>query len=612
MKLPIAPAPRRAWAGLAIATLVASSSAQNPPARPRSFAVTGVRLEVAEDAPTHTLILRDGRIAAIHDSGGEVPADTWIVDGSGLVAVPAFVDAWTELGVEGEDPAAEQDRPVDESADVRIDMRQANRTGVRPTFQAADALKPEDDEVRAWREHGFGLALAAPDDLLLAGTSAVVALRPAAPRDLVVRGEVFQHAEFRAPRGGYPRTLMGYHAQLRQFFLDADHHRTLRERWKANRPGPRPSWDADLEEGAALLDGAPLVCAADTARDVNRWLRLADEIGLNVAAFAGGRDAWKVADELAKREIAVILDLDWGDEVPIPEEDVPGEDAPEEPPAEQAEDEPEQTMQAEEDAEIAEEAEPEEETASSAYDYREPLGVRREKRRLWEERRDGALRLHEAGVRVLFGTGDRKAKELLDGVRTLVEAGLPREVALEALTAHPARFLGVGRQHGVLRPGAAATFTLWTGDPLAEDSQAAWSFVDGFAQEFELEEEGEGETEEPADGVDLSGTWRVTSGDDDERPTTLTLTMTDDGEVEGSAVTTSPVDGSKLTAEVTGRVSGDEVSLSMTFQVASMEVEVELEGTVEDDRMSGTRTLRLPGNEQHDDFEATRQPGDIR
>jgi len=574
MTKPFAPA-RCAWAGLALAALAAAAPAQNAPGRARTYAVTGVRLDAGDDAPSHTLILSGGRIAAIQPADAPLPTGAWHVAGDGLLALPAFLDAWTEAGVGGEGPVVDQDRPVDTSAEVRIDMRVANRKGLQPAFRAADALTLEDKAIEAHHGAGFGLALAAPGDQLLAGKSAVVSLRPAAARDQVVRGEAFQHAGFRAGRGGYPGTLMAYHAQLRQFFLDARRHTELRERWDQGKPGPRPPWDADLEVGAALFAGDALVCEAGSARDVSRWLRLADELGLTVAAISGGRDAWKVADALAARDVAVVLELDWGEEA----DELP-----------------------EEDDELA------------AYDYREPRGVREEKRRLWEQRRDNALRLHEAGVRVLFGTGEGKAKDLLANVRTLVEVGLPREVALAALTSDAAAFSGVERHYGALREGGSATLCLWSADPLTdEDAQVAWCFVDGFAHEYEVkEEQAEGSDEAPADGVDLTGTWTVRVDDDDSEPMTLVLTMGEDGTLDGTCTTKSPMDGSPLEAEVAGRVSGDAVSLEMTFSVGSFEVDVELEGAVDGDEWTGTSTLNLPGNEQENDFKATREPGGSR
>ena len=52
-------------------------------------------------------------------------------------------------------------------------------------------------------------------------------------------------------------------------------------------------------------------------------------------------------------------------------------------------------------------------------------------------------RLHEAGVRFAFGSGASTPKRLLRRVRELVVLGLPREVAMRALTTTAAELLGV-------------------------------------------------------------------------------------------------------------------------------------------------------------------------
>ena len=69
----------------------------------------------------------------------------------------------------------------------------------------------------------------------------------------------------------------------------------------------------------AILNGERrLVCEAQTSRAIERWIRFADEFGLTIA-ISGGRDAWKVADTLAERDIPVFMTLDWGDEAKDPD-----------------------------------------------------------------------------------------------------------------------------------------------------------------------------------------------------------------------------------------------------------------------------------------------------
>ena len=417
----------------AFLALGAIASAQAAP-RPQATLVRNVHLDPSsEDAAPVALLLREGRIAAVLDAEAPPPPGVRIVDGEGALCLPAFLDAFTRTGCETPAPVKDQDAPVETSSDVRVDMRLANRKGIQPAFRAAEALAIEEKASLAWREAGFGAALVAPGGELLAGSSVLASTREAAMRDLVMRSDVFAHATFRASGDDYPTTLMGYMAQLRQFFQDARRHDELEARHAAGRPGLRPPFDLELEAGTRLLDRETrLVCAAQSHRDVERWIKLADEFGFEIA-ISGGRDAWRVADTLAARELPVILTLDWGEEV----DDASGED-------DEAEEElgEEEAEEAETTEEPALEETGDEDTSTEAseteeepvWEYEEPLGVRQARRAEWEEGRDCALRLHEAGVRFAFGTDGEKPKKLVGKVRELVEAGLPAEVALASLT----------------------------------------------------------------------------------------------------------------------------------------------------------------------------------
>ena len=533
------------------------------------------------DARAHVL-LRGGRIEAILPADAPTPKGMRVVEGDGLLCLPAFVDAYTRQGIETPQPEIDQDLPVDTGSDVRVDMRLANRKGIQPAFRAAEALAFGAEDSEPWREAGFGAAQIAPSGELLAGTSCLAAAREAAMRDLVIQSDVFACAAFEATGGGYPSTLMGYHSQLRQFFLDAARHVELEARFANGRPGPRPPFDADFAAGAQILDGTrALLCRAQSHRDVERWVKLADAFGFELA-FQGGRDAWRVADLLADRNIPVLLTLGWGKEVDDP-------DGNEEDEAKDAE-----ADDAEEEEEAAEEDDPaEEEVETIDWKYEEPLEVRRERRRKWEERRDGAIRLHEAGVRFAFGTDSEKPSKLLERVRELVEAGLPEEVAFAALTSTSADLCGVGKRLGRVAPGYDATLTLWNRNPLTEKkAKAIFVIVDGYVTEYERPEEKEGAEGAPDEGVDVTGTWLVKSeSDGEESEADLTLEMAEDGSVEGVLIQANPMDQSTMTIDVTGAVVGTTLELSGSFAIGDTEVEFTYELEIEGDELSGEVTI---------------------
>ncbi|MCS6977757.1 MAG: amidohydrolase family protein [Gemmatales bacterium] len=60
-----------------------------------------------------------------------------------------------------------------------------------------------------------------------------------------------------------------------------------------------------------------------------------------------------------------------------------------------------------------------------------------------------------------------------------VKTGLPRQIALEALTKKPAALLGCEKTHGSIEPGKAADLLLFTGDPLDPASRLRLTIIDG-------------------------------------------------------------------------------------------------------------------------------------
>ncbi|MBI1380419.1 MAG: hypothetical protein GC161_04950 [Planctomycetaceae bacterium] len=455
--------------------------------RPQPVCVRDVQLGLGEGAERVTLLLGGGRILGRQAADAPPPPGHILVDGTGLIALPAFVDAFTTRGVTTPSPTPDRDEVQDPRADVWVDMRPALRRGLNPAFRAVDTATLSAEHLDAWRAAGFGYALQSPSGELLSGRAALVSLREGALRERVVRGDVAMHASFSSTGGGYPGTLMGRIAHLRQFALDAAHFAELSRRQEAGLPGPRPPYDPDLEVAAQLASGElPLLCAAERPADLSRWLRLAEEFGWRPVAL-GGRELGADAERLANRGLAAVLTLAWGDEVDDPREPKKKKDAPDGRSKEEAEpelatdevqvdadgggDEPSpETDAAPDDAEAA---------SASPKPYEEPFALRLEKRLEWEKRRDTAIALALRGVPFAFGTADEAPGDLLRKVRELVEAGLPEEAALEALSDGARRVLGAGGPRS-LDDGSDASLALWSANPLTDKkARVEWMIVEG-------------------------------------------------------------------------------------------------------------------------------------
>jgi hypothetical protein len=540
--------PLLAAAGLALAALLS-------PDPPRPVLVVDVRLALGEEARPHSILVRDGRIERVGEGRIEAPPDARTIDGRGALALPAFVDAYSFAGCVTPEPKAQRDLPPRTSTDVLVDMRDANRKGIQLAFRAADAFDAG-ETLANWRKQGFGALLSSPSGQILGGQSALVVTAQIAPRDAIVHASVFDHASFQAGGPGYPDTLMGSIAQLRQFLLDAARHARIAERRAQGQSGPRLPFDADLLAAGELLAQRRRVCAAvDSADDVDRFLKLSDEHGFQLA-FAGGREAWRRAAELAKRGIPVILVPGGGDEPEDP-------DAPE--------------------GDVKKKKEPD--AKDAPWTYVEPVASKREKRRLWVETRDGARVLATAGVRIAFGTGKGEPKDLLERVRALVAAGLPRDVALAALTSGAAEILGAAPGLGRIAPGADASFALWTADPLAtKDAAVRWTFVDGRAYEFEIEEK----KDAPKDGADdgAGGSWSIAYDEPAIPPGSMDLAIAKDGSATAKLRGATP-SGEPVEVELKGARSGATLTLSGRLAVGEFDGEITLSGALDGDAWKG-------------------------
>jgi len=582
---------------IALAVLATSTSTVQAP---QAWAVKDVRLEAREDAPRKTLFLRDGRVEQVLDAAAQIPEGLRVLDGHGMLALPAFVDAYSFGGCPVPKIEPEKDLPPKAGSDLFIDMRDANRKGIAPAYRAAQVLALDEEARKRWRSSGFSHLLSAPHGELLSGTSALVCTRTLASRDAIVRPLVFDHASFDSSGTGYPGTLMGSFAQLRQLFFDARWAADLGQRAEQGKAGPRPPFDPDLEAILPALDRKRrVVCTAETAADIERWIRLADEFSLDIA-IAGGREAWKRAPLLAQRKIPVFLTLEWGDE-------------PEDPHAKEKEKEKKEKAKSEKPGEAKPEEpkppekKPEAKPEEPNWTYTVPLRVREDRRRIWEEGRDGAKKLVEAGVQVAFGTGKGTPKELLERVRTLVEKGLPVETARARLCSGASGLLGMGERLGSLQTGAGANLALWTADPLQDkEARLGWLFVEGYVHEFVRDpKELQGK---PADGVDATGEWTFTFERPDTQPGTGQITMKPDGATSGSLHVRLPGAESDQVIELTGRVAGKKLHLEGRVTLGNFELVVTVDGTLEGDSLKGVTRWKGSENEDTVPYTATRKP----
>ncbi|NJD20192.1 MAG: hypothetical protein FIA95_13030, partial [Gemmatimonadetes bacterium] len=315
----------RAAAALAVtlAALPQPGRAQHRPTRPdvpRHYAVTGARVVTVSGQTQErgSVVVQDGVITAV-GANVAVPEGVWVIAGTGKTVYPGFVDALTTLG----HPAARGTRaaagdegsafgpagPIDES---KHSWGPEDRPGTHSGLSAGEALAAADERIAKWRSAGFTTVVSTRDEGLVTGQAAVLDLGGyVRPREMVVATPVAMHLKLEdRSYTGFPSSLFGSFAYLKQLYLDAQYYGRVWDAYEAAPRGPpRPEWDAALEPIRNQLQaGYPVLFPAADRKEVLRALATAREMGVKLVVY-GAQGAYAATDLLSGTP--VVVDLDW-------------------------------------------------------------------------------------------------------------------------------------------------------------------------------------------------------------------------------------------------------------------------------------------------------------
>jgi imidazolonepropionase-like amidohydrolase len=404
-----------------------------------TYAITNARI-VTVSGPViekGTVVIRDGLIAAV-GANVTAPADARLIDGTGLTVYPGLIDANTSLGVP--EPAPSPSPSPGQGGGFLANLLRpptastTNSTqpaGLQPEVLAEDLIRPGGDAIETERSAGITTALTAPRTGIWIGQSALINLAGDTSQQMILRSPVAMHVGFTPLRGGYPGSLMGVFAQLRQMLLDAQRYREAQRVYEQSPRGlRRPSQDRSLEALLPVLDGrVPVVMYAEREREIQRALDFADEFKLK-AIIAGGLESSKLADRLQKGNVPVLLSLNF----------------------------PKRTTAA------IPEADP------------EPLRTLRER----VEAPKTAGKLANAKVRFAFQSGGvTPITDFVANAAKTVENGLSKDDAVRAFTIRAAEIFGVADRLGSIEPGKIANLTVTRGDLFDRNSRITNVFIDG-------------------------------------------------------------------------------------------------------------------------------------
>jgi imidazolonepropionase-like amidohydrolase len=403
------------------------------------YAIENARI-VTVSGPTierGTVVVHDGVIQAVGEDV-TIPPGAWTIDGAGLTVYPGLIDALSTVAMSAEDAPPPPSGPQGFGRGRGAGPNQGgsppsegpeDRPATYTWVSAADRLEQDDGELARWRAAGFTTVVTAPTRGFFAGDAAAINLAGSRARDMVLQPAVAHRVNLSGGPGhrGYPGSLAGAFAYLKQFMIDANHYAEARARYEADPRGlERPSYDLTLEAAEGVRTRTtPVLFPGSSPVELRRALRTTTEMGVTPILY-GAQGAYEIADELASVGVPVLVDVEWptGPDDPDPEAD-------------------------------------------------EALSVLRH--RLLAP--TTPMRLAGAGVPYALYADD--ADGLMAGAREAVQAGLAHDDAVSALTLSAARIFGVDDRLGSVEAGKIANLTVTEGDLLAQGSSVRMVFVDG-------------------------------------------------------------------------------------------------------------------------------------
>jgi imidazolonepropionase-like amidohydrolase len=513
-----------------------------------TWALTNARIETITKGTIEkgTIVIRDGLIEAV---GANVtpPGDARVVDLSGRTVYPGFIDLTSSMGL----PTPPQPQGFGGGGGGGGGQNAgtaARNVGLEPWRVIATEVAPPAAEVRAARDAGITAALVAPSRGAFRGLSALVPMRDDSSTRYIVKAPVAMHMGFQGVAGRYPGTLLGVIAYERQQLYDAQRHGLLMDRYKAGQRGvARPSYDANLDALVPVVRGQlPAFFAASNENEIRRALDIGKEFDLKVT-IVGATEAFRAVDAL-KGGRPVVVSVEFP-----PPSDVTG-----------------WQFRGAQRRELNDSA-----TRDTAV------------RKIVE---GNAAFLHKSGIKFALAPGALRPAEFMANVQKAVAAGLPREVAVEALTIRAAEIAGVSDQLGSIEAGKIAHLVVSDGPPLAQNARIRTVFVDGLDYDVMPAAPARGGQRAAAGGgggsegpmAQVGGTWTLTvNSPQGANTSTLTLTQTADaldGQMQTEFGTATISDG---------RVTGRNVTWQASLQLGGERVTMTFEGEADGNRITG-------------------------
>lgn len=261
-----------------------------------------VRPITAPDIENGEVLIENGRIVAV-GAHVDAPADAQVIDASGMLVSPGFIDAHCHIGMH-EEATRWEGNDTNEYSDP-----------VTPQVRAIDSINPFDEAFECAIKGGVTTAITGPGSAnVIGGSFCALKLHGKCVDDMLIKDNVAMKIAFgENPKGAYgqngrkaPVTRMMTAALLRENLMKA--RRYMEEVDEAEKdPEKKRPFDMKLEALLPVMRGEiPLKSHAHRADDILTSVRIAKEFGVRIT-LDHCTEGHLIVDKLAEFGLPVLI-----------------------------------------------------------------------------------------------------------------------------------------------------------------------------------------------------------------------------------------------------------------------------------------------------------------
>lgn len=542
---------------------------------------------------TSNVVFRDGLIVQAGPSI-RIPPDAYRIQADSLYVYPAFIDAFSSIGIKSQDNEREgggQGGPGGNRGQRPAVDAEGNASlvdaGITPFNSVRATFEPKEKSITDWRAQGFAISHVVPKGKMIPGKGAIVVLSGKETDAVLWREDISMFGQWTGSGNTYPATVIGVMAKWRELYTNATHFVKHKSAYEQAPLVSRPSYSQAHEALMPVVrKEMPLYFRAAKVKDISRALDMKKELGMHMI-IADAEEAWYLKDQFRSGTIPLILSLDLPDDKSSDTKskrgpEGPGQDGPGQPGPDVAKSESK-----------AAEGDPQKPAADSVKVDAEKAAFDKRRAESLKAHREQAGMLAREGIAFSFGTMSVKPGDFSKNIQVMMEHGLSFDKALASLTTQPAKLLGIDKYCGTLEVGKMAN-AIVTDKPLFEKETAIrYMIVEGSLFEYEAKEKKKDKPGGSASSATvlkaLEGKWSYTIETPDQARNGHFNFSDGNGVLSG---TISNDDISSGDGELDGIVlDGKSVSFTYDFDMGGQMMTLEFDLTLDGDSMEGNVTV---------------------